>query len=50
MVRRDTREKIVCSLDGLDEKVPELLDDIQASLYKKALDPARRHDLRLHGA
>ncbi len=37
LVRRDTREKIFVSLDELEAKAAEILDDIQASLYQKAL-------------
>lgn len=37
LVRRDTREKIVVSLDELEIKVAELLEDIQRHLYEKAL-------------
>lgn len=37
LVRRDTREKIVVSLDELEIKVAELLEDIQRHLYAKAL-------------
>jgi prolyl-tRNA synthetase len=36
LVRRDTREKILVSLDELEVKVPELLEDIQKSLLEKA--------------
>jgi len=38
LVRRDTGEKIKISLDNLVESVKSLLDDIQSSLYTKALD------------
>ncbi len=37
LVRRDTREKIFVSLDELSSKVQEVLDDIQSSLFEKAL-------------
>ena len=37
LVRRDTREKIFVSLDELDVKVEEILNDIQNSLFEKAL-------------
>ena len=37
LVRRDTREKIFVSLDELSIKVKEILDDIQSSLFEKAL-------------
>lgn len=36
LVRRDTREKIIVSLDELENKVSELLDDIQDSMLEKA--------------
>ncbi|MDP4177121.1 MAG: proline--tRNA ligase [Bacillota bacterium] len=36
LVRRDTREKITVSLDELTAKIPELLENIQASLLEKA--------------
>ncbi|MBQ6795607.1 MAG: proline--tRNA ligase [Clostridia bacterium] len=36
LVRRDTREKYFVSLDELDVKIPEILADIQSSLYNKA--------------
>lgn len=36
LVRRDTREKIVISLDELENKVLELLEDVQNSMLEKA--------------
>ncbi|KPU45474.1 proline--tRNA ligase [Oxobacter pfennigii] len=36
LVRRDTREKTFVSLDEIETKLPELLEDIQKSLYDKA--------------
>lgn len=36
LVRRDTREKIVVSLDNLEEEVTKLLDNIHHSLLEKA--------------
>lgn len=36
LVRRDTREKIFLSLDELETKVAEILQDLQASLLEKA--------------
>jgi prolyl-tRNA synthetase len=36
-VRRDHKEKSVISLDGLEEKVKEILASIQLSLFNKAL-------------
>ena len=38
LARRDTGEKIFVSLDELETKVPELLDEIQANLLKKATE------------
>ncbi|MBQ6539890.1 MAG: proline--tRNA ligase [Oscillospiraceae bacterium] len=36
-VRRDNGEKIIVALDGLEESVAKLLDDVQNGLYEKAL-------------
>ncbi len=36
LVRRDTAEKIEASLDGLEETVAKLLDDISANLLERA--------------
>ncbi len=36
LVRRDTREKYFVSLDELETKIPEILKDIQSSLYNSA--------------
>lgn len=36
LVRRDTREKTVVSLDNINEEVKNMLDDIQNALYNKA--------------
>ena len=38
LVRRDTHEKIVVSLDELETKVASLLDEIQNNLYNMALE------------
>lgn len=38
LVRRDTREKYFVSLDEVDTKLVELLDEIQTALYNKAKD------------
>ena len=37
LVRRDNREKIVCSLDELETKIPEVLDALAKNLYDRAL-------------
>ena len=37
IVRRDTREKIVVSLDELETKIPELLIAVRDGIYNKAL-------------
>lgn len=36
LVRRDTREKIVVSMDELETKIPELMDTLQKDLLEKA--------------
>jgi prolyl-tRNA synthetase len=36
LVRRDNREKIVVSIDELETKVPEVLEEVQKALYEKA--------------
>ena len=36
--RRDTLEKVTEPLEGLDERIVDLLDDIQKNIYKKAFD------------
>jgi prolyl-tRNA synthetase len=37
VARRDTKEKASYSLDGITDRIVALLDDIQKSIYKKAL-------------
>ena len=37
VARRDTKEKNVMGIDGLSEKIVQLLDDIQQYIYNKAL-------------
>ncbi|WP_088040856.1 proline--tRNA ligase [Bacillus sp. EAC] len=37
LVRRDTREKTIVSLDSLEENISILLNEIQSSLFEKAL-------------
>ncbi|NEZ46761.1 proline--tRNA ligase [Clostridium niameyense] len=36
LVRRDSREKIVVSMDELEVQIPKLLDEIHNSMYEKA--------------
>ena len=43
IARRDTGEKIFVSLDEIESKIPELLDDVHNSLYNRAL--ARRESM-----
>lgn len=38
VMRRDTLEKNTVSFDGIEEYVSSLLDEIQANIFKKALD------------
>lgn len=37
VARRDTKEKQVIPMEGLDDAIADLLDDIQANIYQKAL-------------
>lgn len=37
LARRDTREKFSVSMDGLSERIVQLLDEVQASIFNKAL-------------
>ena len=43
VMRRDTLEKETVSIEGIEEYVKSLLDDIQANIYKKALDYRNAH-------
>lgn len=36
--RRDTREKMTCSLNNIGQQLRDLLDDIQQNLYNRALE------------
>lgn len=36
VARRDTKEKMNLQLEGLAERIPQLLEDIQANMYSKA--------------
>jgi prolyl-tRNA synthetase len=37
VARRDTKEKMNLQLEGLADRIPQLLEDIQANMYAKAL-------------
>ena len=37
IARRDTKEKTTVSLDGVEDRISDLLDNIQHSMYEKAL-------------
>src|ERR1022692_983683 len=43
VARRDTKEKLSLSMDGIAEKIAKLLDDIQQSMYNKALAYRDQH-------
>ena len=43
LVRRDTGEKISASLDGIEETIAKLLEDIQNNLFNKALGHRNEH-------
>lgn len=38
LARRDTREKLTVNQEGLEIYIPQLLEDIQQNIYKKAFD------------
>ena len=46
LVRRDTREKMAASRDGLSERVDELLDAIQQELFDRAVAFRDEHTVR----
>ena len=43
VMRRDTLEKENVSVEGIEEYIKNLLDDIQANIYKKAIDFRNAH-------
>jgi prolyl-tRNA synthetase len=43
VARRDTREKLTVMQDGLEIYIPQLLDEIQNNIYKKAADFREDH-------
>ncbi|OFW04008.1 MAG: proline--tRNA ligase [Acidobacteria bacterium RIFCSPLOWO2_02_FULL_67_36] len=47
LARRDTREKLAMPLEGLPDGVVRLLDDIQQSLYNRALRFREEHTQRV---
>lgn len=38
VARRDTKEKMVIQVNGIDQKISHLLENIQDNIYKKAVD------------
>ncbi|MCM1028272.1 MAG: proline--tRNA ligase [Pseudoflavonifractor sp.] len=47
VMRRDTLEKSETELDGIVDYVADLLEDIQANIYKKALDQRERMTVKV---
>lgn len=47
LARRDTKEKTTVSLDGLTERVVELMTEIQQNIYNKALEYRNSHITRV---
>ena len=47
VMRRDTLEKEVLQLEGIADKVNELLEDIQQNIYKKALDMREQRTIKV---
>ena len=43
VARRDTKEKAAYSLDGISDRIEQLLTDIQNNMFKKALDYRNEH-------
>jgi prolyl-tRNA synthetase len=43
IARRDTKEKRIVSLDGIENYIISLLDDIQQSMFNKAKDYRDQH-------
>ena len=43
LVRRDTKEKVEVSLDEVEDKAGEILEDIQKNLYEKAKAHLKSH-------
>ena len=46
VARRDTREKMSVPMDGLDGRIPDLLEEIQAALLRRALEFRESHTSR----
>ena len=46
LARRDTREKLTAPLDGLEQRVTELLDAVQAALFERAVAFRDSHTAR----
>ena len=49
VMRRDTLEKETVNIDGIETYVKNLLEDIQANIYKKALDYRNAHIYECEG-
>ena len=48
LVRRDTREKIFVPLDQLEERIPQLLEELRQGLFQKALENRERRTWAAH--
>lgn len=46
LARRDTKEKVSLPMDGIEEKIATLLDDIQQNIYQKALRYRQEHTFK----
>ena len=46
LARRDTREKLTAPMEGLETRVTELLDAVQAALFERAVAFRESHTLR----
>ncbi len=47
VARRDTKEKMVCEMEGVEQLIATLLDDIQQNIYRKAQQFRQENTLRV---
>ncbi|EAS20163.1 prolyl-tRNA synthetase [Flavobacteria bacterium BBFL7] len=47
LARRDTLSKVTTAIDGIEDKVVALLEEIQSSLFEKALDYKNTHTTKV---
>jgi prolyl-tRNA synthetase len=47
IARRDNRKKLTCPMEGIEKTITDLLEDIQNSIFKKALDFKEKNTYRV---